>query len=216
MTEKLDIALARLHSILPLKKRQNRCTPKIKALHQQILRSYVENGRSLTKAEIVDQVSDPDEAIDVLQNNDMVVFDNNGEPVGAYPFTMEEREHKIQVNGHQVHAMCVLDALAISPMFGIDTEIHSVCRATGEPVHILQSGKHIQNSDEAGAVHFGIVWGAASSCASCADSLCTEMIFLRNNTTAQAWLADDRENREIFNLQDSVEFAAQFFGPLMT
>lgn len=215
MNEKVDLALNRLNSVLPLKERQGNCDPEIKAVHQAILHSFVENGRSLTRAEIAKQVSDSDKTINTLQSNDMVVFNTDGEPIGAYPFTMEEREHTIKVNGHQVHAMCALDALAVSPMFGMETEINSVCRVTGDPIHIHQSGQTIENMDEAGNIYFGIVWEAADSGSCCADSLCMEMIFLRDDAIAQAWLADDHKNREIFTLQESVIFAEQFFVPLV-
>ncbi|MCP5097806.1 MAG: hypothetical protein GY943_19845, partial [Chloroflexi bacterium] len=161
MNNKVDNALNRLQRVLPLKERQSNCSEEIRQLHQQILRSFVTKGRILTREEMAQQVSNLDEAVNVLRSNDMVTFSADGKPVGAYPFTMEEREHTIQVNGHQVHAMCALDALAVSPMFGMNTEIRSRCRVTGEPVHIQQSSQTIENINEAGGVYFGIVWGAA-------------------------------------------------------
>lgn len=215
MNQKVENALNHLNTVLPLKERQENCSQEIKALHQAVLHSFVGNGRILTRAEMAQQVSNLDEAITVLRSNDMVTFSEDGEPIGAYPFTMEAREHKIQVNGYQVHAMCALDALAVSPMFGMDTEINSQCRVTGAPVKIRQSGKTIENINEAGGIYFGIVWGAADGGSCCADSLCMEMIFLQNGDIAEQWLADDLENREIFTLPDSVEFSAQFFVPLV-
>jgi hypothetical protein len=215
MNEKVKNALTRLNSVLPLKDRQDECSLEIKALHQAVLRSFVENGRSLNRAEIAPQVNNIDEAVNILQSSDMIVFSADGEPIGAYPFTMEEREHKIQVNGYQVHAMCALDALAVSPMFGQDTEISSQCRVTGDPVHIQQSGQSIQNIAKAGDVFAGIAWGADDGSSCCADSLCMEMIFLRDDNIAQQWLTDDPANREIFTLLESVAFAAQFFVPLL-
>ena len=99
MNQQTKLALNQLNTVLPLKARQESCTPEIKALHQAVLQSFVTNGRILTRAEMAQQVSNLDEAITVLQSNDMVVFSEDGEPVGAYPFTMEAREHQIQVNG---------------------------------------------------------------------------------------------------------------------
>ncbi len=215
MTNKLETALGRLNTVLPLKERQEACGEQIKKLHQQILRSFVTRGRVLTKDEMSSQVSNPEEAIRFLEDNDMVVFSGDGEPTGAYPFTMEPREHRIRVNGYEVNAMCALDALAVSPMFDMATEITSRCRVTGDPVYIKQSGKHIENMNKAGDVHFGIIWGAASTDSCCADSLCTEMIFLRDRETAEQWLAEDPDNREIFGLQEAVEFGSRFFVPLM-
>lgn len=215
MSAKVEKALDRLIRVLPLKARQESCGPEIKELHQKVLRSFVEKGRILTKAEMAQHVDSIDEAVDILKSNDMVVFSCAGQPVGAYPFTMEDREHKIQVNGHTVNAMCALDALAVSPMFGMNTEISSKCRVTGSPVTIKQTGKTIENPDEAADTHFGIIWGAASSCSCCANSLCMEMMFLKDGQVAESWLAEDKGNRETFTLQEAVDFGARFFVPLM-
>ncbi len=122
---KVQRALNRLKSVLPLKDKQEACGQEMKELHQKMLRSFVEQGRILTRTEMAEHVGSIDEAINVLNNNDMVVFADTGEPIGAYPFTMEEREHKIQINGHKVNAMCALDALGVSPMFNMDTHISS-------------------------------------------------------------------------------------------
>ena len=215
MNQKTERALNQLNTILPLKTRQESCSPEIKALHQALLQSFVTTGRILTRAEMAQQVSNLDEAITILKSNDMVVFTQDGDPIGAYPFTMEKREHQIQVNGYQVHAMCALDALAISPMFGLDTTITSQCRVTGKQVTIQQSGETIKNMEAAGNLYFGIVWEAADGGSCCADSLCMEMIFLRDGAIADHWLAEDAENREIFTLAESIEFAARFFVPLL-
>jgi alkylmercury lyase len=215
MNTKVDKALDRLISVLPLKERQESCGPEIKALHQNVLRSFVDKGRILTRDEMARHVSSIDEAVKALKGNDMVVFSSNGQPIGAYPFTMETREHRIRINDHIVHAMCALDALAVSPMFKMSAEITSTCRATGAPVIIKQSGTTIDNQEEAGDIRFGIIWGAASACSCCANSLCMEMMFLKDGQVAEEWLATDRGNREIFTLAEAVDFGARFFVPLM-
>ncbi|MBK7893900.1 MAG: hypothetical protein IPJ90_03205 [Anaerolineaceae bacterium] len=107
MNNKLENALNRLNLILPLKKNQDKCSPEIKEVHQQMLRSFVTKGRILTREEMALWVDDVPEAINVLSQYDMVTFSESGEPVGAYPCTMMAREHKVHVNGHQIHAMCV-------------------------------------------------------------------------------------------------------------
>jgi len=215
MNAKLEKAFNRLQRILPLEARQNACGKQIRKLHQQILRSFVTRGRILTREEMAHQVSNLEDAVKVLIDSGMVIFSEDGGPVGAYPFTMEVREHKVRVNGHQVYAMCALDALAVSPMFGLKAQIDSRCRITGDPVNIQQSGKTIENPDEASEHHFGIDWGAADADACCADSLCMEMMFLRDGDVARQWLKDDSGNREIFALSEAVEFAGRFFVPLM-
>lgn len=216
MTAKVDTALQRLIGILPLKEKQEACGVAIKELHRNVLRAFVEKGRILTKNEIAKLVSDPETAVKILRENDMVVFSADGEPVGAYPFTMEPREHRVSINGHCVHAMCALDALGVSPMFNLKTTVSSRCRITGAPVFIEQTGETITNIEQTGDVRFGIAWKAASTCACCADNLCTEMMFLKDGQVAQKWLTDDPEDREVFTLQEAVEFGARFFVPLMS
>lgn len=214
MSTKVESALIRLQRILPLKKRQEECSKQIRELHQQVLGSFPAKGRILTREEMARNVSNLDDAIDVLRKNDMVIFSENGEPVGAYPFTMEVREHRVRVNEHQVYVMCALDSLAVSPMFGMTTHITSRCRVTSALIDIHQSGKTIDNADKAGDIHVGIAWDAADADNYCADSLCMEMIFLIDGKIAQQWLTKDPDNREIFSLPEAVEFATRFFVPL--
>lgn len=215
MNPKLDKALNRLTNILPLKERQRECGRQIGELHRRILRSFVEQGRILSRDEMSGYVDNLEDAVNTLADKDMVVFSADGTPVGAYPFTMEAREHVVQVNGHRVHAMCALDALSVAPMFGIDTHVSSRCRVTGEPVEVRQSGKTIRNLKEAGDLHFGIIWGAANGNSSCANTLCLEMIFLKNGPVARKWLAEDPANREVFKVDEAVEFGDRFFSPLL-
>ena len=216
MNAKLETAVGRLNSILPLKERLNGCGEQTRELHQQILHSFVRRGRMPTREEMAQHVSDLAGALRDLGDTGLVVFSANGDPVGAYPFTMEQREHKVWVNGYQVHAMCALDALAISPMFGMKTQVDSRCRVTGYPVRIHQSVQTIENQDESGELRLGIAWGAADGHACVANSLCREMMFLRDGDIARRWLADDFERREIFTLPEAVEFASRHFVPLVS
>ena len=215
MNEKTKEAIDHLNKILPLKANQKSMSAAMQALHRDILYSYIDLGRSLTRNEIAQRVDDVDEAVKTMQQNDMVVFDGRGEPVGAYPFTMEKREHKISVNGHLVHSMCALDSLAISPMYGVELEINSVCHVTGEPVLIWQKGLKILNASDVQDVYFAINWNAASANSCCADSLCTEMVFIKGESLANNWFNQDTEHRQIFTLDEAVEFAAGFFMPLL-
>lgn len=215
MNEKVDNAVAHLNKILPLAERQQKLSPALAHVHRLILNSYVEIGRSLSKSEISEHVENLDDAIDTLRSNDMVVFDSNDEPIGAYPFTMEQRVHKIKVNGNTIHSMCALDALAISPMFNIATHIDSKCHVTGDNVSIDQLDQDVLNKDENKDLYFGLSWNsAANNC--CATSLCTEMIFLKDQNIAGTWLNEDAENREVFRLDEAIDFATQFFKPLVT
>lgn len=107
------------------------------------------------------------------------------------------------------------DALAVGPMFEETTQITSQCRVSGDPITIRMSGETILNRTEVGDIHVGIAWAAADASSCCADSLCLEMIFLRDSETARTWLADDADGREIFTLAEAVQLAGRFFMPLL-
>ena len=161
-------------------------------------------------------VNDLDTALETLKALDLVVFSAQGEAIGAYPFTMEPREHRVKVNGHRLHAMCALDALSIAPMFGLDTELTSVCRVTGDPIRIRQSAMKLDGATLSSDAQIGIAWAAASSDSCCANNLCMEMIFLRDADIAAQWLAEAPDSRECFTLPQAVEFGARFFSPLLS
>lgn len=212
---KVSEAVERLNKILPLKVNQQGLSETLRQLHRNILYSYIDIGRSLNRFEIAQHIEDVDEATETLRKNDLVVFDDAGQPVGAYPFTMEEREHKLKVNGHLVHCMCALDSLAVSAMYDIEVEINSECRLSSLPIVITQKGMNVLNKNDIQDVYFAISWNAASASCCCADSLCTEMIFIKGKVVTNDWLNEDADNRQVFTLDEAIEFAAGFFVPLL-
>ena len=214
MNTKVAVAVERLKHILPLAERQE-CLDREQAdVYREILNSYVDRGTTLSRDEIAQRVGNVDETVNEFRDKDMVVFDARGEPTGAYPFTSEPREYQVAVNGHKVYCMCALDALAVSPMFAVETAITSKCSVTGEAIGIRQFKREILSIQNSGDVYFGISWNAPdNNC--CATSLCTEMVFLVGQQVAERWCSEDTRDREIFELQDAVDFAASFFTPLM-
>jgi len=216
MTGKLEKAIERLTTVLPLIQNQHECAPPVKRLHQRILRSFIVNGRAMLREEMAILVNDVSEALHELSKRDLVTLSETGELTGIYPFSTQEREHSVLVNGHLLHVMCALDALAVSPMFNETTQITSQCRVTSKLVIIKMRKGYVQNIDAVSDVHVGIAWSAVNTQSTCADSLCLQMIFLIDKQTAKKWQADETEGREIFTLHEAVEFASRFFSPLLT
>lgn len=213
MDNKVKTALKRLDAILPLLSGLHSLSNEDAGLYCKLLNSYVERGRTLTRDEVAGMVGDAEQALNNIVNSKLVVLDSEGSPAGAYPFTSQEREHKVHINGVTAHCMCALDALSVSPMFDKPAVIDSECRVTGNRIHIGQNGTTF--TDGTLDAWFGINWGAAADDAVCAESLCLEMMFLANEGVASQWLAGSPETREIFDLQSAVEFAAAFFVPLV-
>lgn len=213
MSTEVSDALKRLNDILPLEAGLKSLSKDDASLYCKLLNSYAERGSTLTRDEVAELVDDAEQALNNVVASKLIVLDDAGNPSGAYPFTSEEREHKVYINGVTTHCMCALDALAVSPMFDTHTEIDSQCRVTGEAIHIEQNG----TAFSAGTLEawFGINWGAAKTDTVCAASLCMEMMFLADEKVAREWQAESPESREIFDLSSAVEFAAGFFVPLV-
>ena len=212
---RLSDSLDHLNSLLPLKARQDALDPELKNIHRAILRSFAATGRPLSRQQIAEQV-DADRVDDILAQlaeDDLVVLSADKQEItGAYPFTVEERVHQVNVNGQDVYAMCALDALSIAPMCQASTRILSRCHVTETPVEIQMNADKILSAIPED-VHVGIRWQSTSGCA--AKNLCMEMVYLKDAATAQAWQQLDSENISIYSVDEAVEFGAAFFNPLL-
>jgi hypothetical protein len=211
----VEQGLQKLTSLLPLKARQDALQPELRELHRDILRSFATNGEPLTRQQIANRVgqSQVDAVLSQLSADDLVVLAPDGREIsGAYPYTVEQRVHRVEVNGHQVHAMCALDAISIAPMADAQTKIHSRCHVTDSPVEITMQGNEVLSATPAD-VHVGIRWQSTSGCA--AKNLCLEMVYLKDTETARAWQQQDPDNIDIYPLSQAVVFGSAFFRPLL-
>lgn len=61
---------------------------------------------------------DADSALDVFAREDLLNRDRDGEIAVAYPFSGRPTAHVVRFpSGHEVYAMCAIDALGIAAMF---------------------------------------------------------------------------------------------------
>jgi hypothetical protein len=131
---------------------------------------------------------------------------------GVYPFTLEPRVHRVQVNGHVLCAMRALDAPAIAPVFGIRAPIASRCRVSGQPVAIRMRGGRVTEAQPADT-RVGIRWQGTAGGA--AQSRCLERVFLWDRAAAGGWRQADPDNISRFGLPAAVSFGAAYFRPLL-
>jgi hypothetical protein len=78
----------------------------------------------------------------------------------------------VRLDGHELNAMCAVDALGVGAMFGRDVAIESACRACGRPIHIEtgRDGTELQSVSPAES----LVWIGLRYAGGCAaTSLCT-------------------------------------------
>ena len=207
--------LERLNQLLPLKARQDALNASERDLHRKVLKSFADIGKPLTRSQIAEQTGEErvSEVLEKLAADDLIVLSGDRKEItGAYPFTVEERVHRVNINGQDVYAMCALDALSIAPMCKASTRILSRCHVTDTPVEIQMNADKILSAIPAD-VHVGIRWQSTSGCA--AKNLCMEMVYLKDASTAQVWQQQDNDNISIYPLGEAVEFGAAFFNPLL-
>lgn len=208
-------AVDRLNSQLPLKARQGQLSPALKKLHQTILVSLVKRGTPPTHEEMAEQVGAAQvaTALQTLGAEDLVVLNAAGtDAVGAYPVTTEVTPHQLNIDSRTIYAMCALDAVSVAPMFASEVKIASHCHVSGDPIQIHMQGSEVIESNPDG-VMIGIRWQMPSGAA--AHSMCTEMVFLKDENTARQWQGDELDSISLFSLADAIAFGMGFFMPLM-
>jgi len=213
-TNKITAAVQRLSAILPLQANLASLDAGSRKIYHAIQQSYITQGRAPALAELESISAQARESVRTLSDKDMIVTNAQGEITGAYPFTSEARQSRVELNGHTVYAMCALDALAPAAMAQCNSRVISQCTITQQAITVDLDNQKILNTDAARDVFVGINWQAACSKTSCSASLCTEMIFLKGEEIALEWQAGDSNNREFFTLPEAVQFSADFFVPL--
>ncbi len=212
----VQASVSRLNGLLPLKARQDRLSPELKALHRAVITSLVTYGRPPSRAEAAALVGEAhvDDALARLGHDDLIVLSPDRQQIlGAYPASLEPTPHVVEVHGHSIHAMCSLDALAISAVFNCDVTIRSLCRITHEQVLVRQAHGQVVEASPA-AVLVGVRWRApAGECA--AHSLCREMVFLKDAAAAAEWHRGDLDNHSLYTLSEAVAFGVAYFRPLL-
>ena len=201
----IENALDKLNALLPLKERQQALQLKCRESHRDILNSFASKGK------VPDNIEQS--VLNTLSENDLVILGEHGEVVGAYPFSLRETAHQVFNDSINLYAMCAFDAIAIAPVFNIQTNVISRCHLSNEIIEVTQNTKHVINVQPSKNIYIGIRWQSAGSCA--ADNLCLEMVFLKDEQTAIQWHHND-ENFSIFVLNDAIEFAVKYFKPLLT
>jgi mercuric reductase len=198
-------AVEALNALLPLAQRQARLPEDLRLVHRRILSTFRDTGRAPSDVE-------PD-AARTLADRDLIVLDDTGRITGAYPFTLEDTAHSVQIGRTTAsHAMCSLDALAMAPMFDAETRTTSTCAHTGVQIVVVQKGYDLIDSSP-DTPWIGIRW--QEPCGHAASSLCRDMVFLADETAAIAWRGDDPDSVGIFALPEAIDFAARFFVPLV-
>ena len=156
-----------------------------------VIELFARSGRSPRLHEIGEETGLPPENLRALvahlQAHDLLGMNPSADSVlYAYPFTGERTEHRVQLSGCKLHAVCAIDALGIAGMFRRDVVIESSCRACGGGIEIVtaQSGKvlsHVRPVD-------AMVWYDLSYSGCAAVSCCRSIAFFCSEAELLQWL----------------------------
>lgn len=208
-------AIARLDEVLALRIRQAALEPPLRQAHRRLLRLFLETGRPPDPQSRWTGGVDEATAIRELAASGLIIVDRRGAITGAYPFTVESREHRVQTRYGEVHAMCSIDAMAIGAMFDVAATVRSSCRISGVGVVLEQQGERVRVEAPPTPVYAAIDWNARAEGASCAATLCTEMMFIAGDDNRDRWRGVDPMNRQSLTIDEAAAFAAAVFRPLI-
>jgi alkylmercury lyase len=133
----------------------------------------------------------------------------------AYPFTGEPTEHRVQLRGQWLHAVCAVDALGIAGMFRADAIIESSCRACASRIQIgtAQCGKSLSYVRPGAAV----VWYDLAYSGRAAASCCPAIVFFCSEAEMREWLDAQRPQRVGYRLtlDEALEVGRALFEPVL-
>jgi len=151
-----------------------------------------------------------------LQAHDLLGSDASADVIlYAYPFTGHETEHRVQLRGQRLHAVCAIDALGIAGMFRRDVVIQSSCRTCGSRIEIgtAQGGKSLSHARPVDTV----VWYDLAYSGRAAASCCLSIAFFCSDAELQHWLSAQRPQRAGYRLMldEALEVSRALFEPVL-
>ena len=187
-------------------------------LYFWILRSFRTNGRPSDNElrEAAKRLGlEAEQGLETLARDDLVHRGSDGEITVAYPFSGRPTAHRVRFpGGHEVDAMCAIDALGIAPMFGEPIEIDSRDPVSGEEIRarVAPDGAAAW-SPQSAVVVAGVLDPGSDSCQGC----CPVLNFFASPAHAERWLAEHPQVRgEVISMQEAAAAGRAVFGEVLT
>jgi hypothetical protein len=183
-------------------------------LYFWILRRFAHHGRP-SSAETRDAAGrfglDAERALETLRREDLVHLDEDGEIAVAYPFSGRPTGHRVRFRtGHEVEAMCAIDALGIASMLDEPIEITSPGPVAGVKVRTTLARDGDATWEPESAV---VVAGVIERCGASFEGCCPVLNFFASSETAKRWLAEHSEVRgRTISMRDAIAAGQAVFG----
>ena len=215
-----DVAAALSAAAIPQFKvgpgRHARLTDSERELYFWILRRFAENGRP-SGAETRESAErfglDADSALATLAKEDLVHTDRDREITVAYPFSGRTTDHIVRLEGgHEVYAMCAIDALGIAPMFDQSIEIVSRDPLTRDRIGVALGPDSTASWTPEEAVVVCGTGGAGESCCSC----CPVLNFFASSENGERWLETRPDVRGyVMSMREAIAAGRAVFGDVL-
>ncbi len=98
--------------------------------------------------------SEVGQLLEALVAKGFVVRDTSqGAVAAAYPLSVRPTRHRVTLgSGQRVHALCAVDALGVSPLFGVSVTIEACCPHCDQTIRLHVQEGEIANREPADAV----------------------------------------------------------------
>jgi hypothetical protein len=198
--------------------RRARLTEAERELYFWILRRFAGDGRPSSgevRAAAAQELGlDAEEALATLSREDLVHRGADGAISVAYPFSGRPTPHRVTFpTGHEVYAMCAIDALGIAPMFGQTIEIESGDPVSGEKIRArVASDGAAQWWPEPAVVVAGAFRNQGDACYGC----CPALNFFASAANAERWLTKHPEVRgNVISMRTAAAAGRAVFGDVL-
>jgi hypothetical protein len=198
--------------------RRARLTEAERELYFWILRRFATDGRPSSgevRAAAERLGLDTEDALETLSREDLVHRRRDGEISVAYPFSGLPTAHRVRFpSGHEVDAMCAIDALGIAPMFAQRIEVESRDPVSGETIGARVAPDGAAEWWPEPAV---VVAGAARSQGDACFGCCPVLNFFASAANAERWLAEHPEVRGTsISMREAAAAGRAVFGDVLT
>lgn len=152
--------------------------------------------------------------LETLAREDLVHCGADGEVTVAYPFSGRPTAHRVRFSdGHEVDAMCAIDALGIAPMCGQPIELQSRDPASGEEIRArVAPGGSVDWSPESAVVVAGAIRSQGDACCGC----CPVLNFFASPANAERWLAEHPDVRgNVISMREAAAAGRAVFGGVL-
>ena len=197
-------------------RRHARLTVPERELYFWILRRFAERGRpsgAQTREAAEGFGLDARSALATFAKEDLMHTDRDGEITVAYPFSGRTTDHVVRfAGGHEVNAMCAIDALGMAPMFDQSIEIVSRDPLSRERIAVVLGPDGTASWRPEEAVVVCGASGGGESCRSC----CPVLNFFASSENGERWLETRPDVRGyVMSMREAIDAGRAVFGDVL-